>query len=101
MADAKTPRSKSGAKKPSGPKATKAVAAGTRDAASSATAKDTARRTKKMPAPPSYEDVADLAYQKFEQHGYQHGRDVDDWVEAERELMATQAGGGKPSKPKR
>ena len=30
--------------------------------------------------------VAQLAYRRYESRGYGHGRDVDDWLEAEREL---------------
>lgn len=30
--------------------------------------------------------VAELAYRKFEARGYEHGHDVEDWLDAEREL---------------
>ncbi len=35
---------------------------------------------------PSPEQIAEAAYQRYLQRGGQHGRDFDDWVEAEREL---------------
>ena len=34
--------------------------------------------------------VAALAYRRYEQRGYEHGRDMDDWLEAERELREGQ-----------
>ena len=30
-------------------------------------------------------DVAQRAYRRFEERGYQHGHDVDDWLQAERD----------------
>jgi hypothetical protein len=39
-------------------------------------------------AAPSYEEIAEAAYQRYLSRGGQHGRDFDDWVEAERELRA-------------
>jgi Protein of unknown function (DUF2934) len=35
-----------------------------------------------------YEDVARQAYELFLSRGGQHGRDVDDWLEAERQLRS-------------
>ena len=35
---------------------------------------------------PSYEQIAEAAYQRYLRRGGEHGRDFDDWVEAEREL---------------
>lgn len=35
---------------------------------------------------PSYEEIAEAAYQRYLRRGGEHGRDFDDWVEAEREL---------------
>jgi hypothetical protein len=37
------------------------------------------------------EDVAVRAYQLFLSRGGEHGRDVDDWLEAERELKSNAA----------
>jgi hypothetical protein len=37
---------------------------------------------------PSYEEIAEAAYLRYLQRGGNHGRDFDDWVEAERELRA-------------
>lgn len=31
-----------------------------------------------------HEEIAQLAYELFEKNGCQHGRDLDDWCEAER-----------------
>ena len=31
-------------------------------------------------------EIARRAYRRFEERGYEHGRDMDDWLEAEREL---------------
>ncbi len=33
----------------------------------------------------SYDSIAQRAYRRFEQRGGEHGRDVEDWLEAERE----------------
>ena len=35
---------------------------------------------------PSYEQIAEAAYQRYLSRGGQHGSDFDDWLEAEREL---------------
>jgi hypothetical protein len=35
------------------------------------------------------ESVAQRAYRRFEERGGEHGRDLDDWLEAERELGRT------------
>lgn len=32
----------------------------------------------------AYEEIARVAYELFEQRGYTHGNDQDDWFEAER-----------------
>jgi hypothetical protein len=37
--------------------------------------------------------VARRAYQRFEERGYEHGRDMDDWLEAERELRRGEQAG--------
>ena len=37
--------------------------------------------------------VARRAYQRFEERGYEHGRDMDDWLEAERELRSGEQAG--------
>jgi hypothetical protein len=48
------------------------------------------RRTDRLPAAPkpatSSEDVARRAYELFLSRGAEHGRDIDDWLQAEREL---------------
>jgi hypothetical protein len=35
-----------------------------------------------------YEDVSRRAYELFLSRGAQHGRDLDDWLEAERQLRS-------------
>lgn len=35
---------------------------------------------------PSYDDIARAAYERYLSRGGDHGRDFDDWLEAEREL---------------
>ena len=42
-------------------------------------------------AAPSHQDIAERAYQRHRQHGEWHGRDLDDWLEAERELLDERA----------
>ena len=37
---------------------------------------------------PSHDDVAARAYELFEERGRIHGRDLDDWLQAENELVA-------------
>lgn len=44
--------------------------------------KDTVGRSR-----PSRDEIADRAYQRYEERGRQDGRDVDDWLASERELM--------------
>jgi hypothetical protein len=38
--------------------------------------------------PPQHQEIALLAYDYFVQRGYVHGLDLDDWLQAERELLA-------------
>ena len=35
---------------------------------------------------PSHEEIAARAYERFEEHGADNGHDLDDWLQAEREL---------------
>jgi len=44
--------------------------------------------------PPTPEQIAEEAYAIYQSRGGQHGRDVDDWVEAERRLRQKMRGGG-------
>ena len=37
---------------------------------------------------PSYDEIAEEAYQRYLRRGGQHGQDFDDWLEAERALKA-------------
>jgi hypothetical protein len=37
-------------------------------------------------AAPSYDQIAEAAYHRYLRRGAEHGRDFEDWVEAEREL---------------
>jgi hypothetical protein len=40
------------------------------------------------PHDPTYDEIAEAAYQRYLQRGGSDGRDFDDWLEAERELKA-------------
>jgi hypothetical protein len=35
------------------------------------------------------ERIARRAYERFEERGREHGRDLEDWLEAERELLGS------------
>jgi Protein of unknown function (DUF2934) len=37
---------------------------------------------------PSHNEIAEAAYQRYLSRGGAHGQDIDDWMEAERELRA-------------
>ena len=39
-----------------------------------------------MPYSPSYDEIAEAAYQRYLSRGGHHGQDFDDWLEAERAL---------------
>jgi hypothetical protein len=41
---------------------------------------------------PSPDEIAQAAYQLYLSRGGTHGRDFDDWIEAERELVGRKAG---------
>jgi hypothetical protein len=45
----------------------------------------------------TYEDIARRAYDLFVSRGGQHGRDMDDWLEAERQLTGD---GTQPRRPR-
>lgn len=49
-------------------------------ASTGAAAHDEARRS------PTYDEIAEAAYRRYLSRGGEHGRDFDDWLEAEREL---------------
>ena len=38
------------------------------------------------PAEPTFDQIAEEAYQRYLRRGGQHGQDFDDWLEAERAL---------------
>ena len=44
-----------------------------------------------MPAAPTSDDVARRAFELFCQRGHQHGYDVQDWLQAEREVRGAAA----------
>jgi hypothetical protein len=54
---------------------------GTVDAASDMSMSDS-------PDDPTYDEIAEAAYQRYLQRGGADGRDFDDWLEAERELKS-------------
>ena len=39
---------------------------------------------------PAQSDIAHRAFHRFEKRGHEHGGDVDDWLDAERELQQEQ-----------
>ena len=43
-----------------------------------------------MPTNVRHEDVERRAYELFDQRGREQGRDWDDWLQAERELLAAE-----------
>lgn len=101
MSDMKTSSRKRNSKTPAGSKTKKTVESGGDKAGNDVPENAITESPEAMAPVLSSEDIADLAYQTFEAHGHQHGRDLDDWVEAERELLATHASGGKRSTEKR
>ena len=65
--------------------AKKATAKKTTKKAPTATKRPTnGARAKK--ASPTQEDIARRAYELFIQRGYEHGHDMEDWLQAERDL---------------
>lgn len=46
----------------------------------------TARSADPQEKAPTYDEIAEAAYQRYLSRGGGHGRDFDDWVEAERDL---------------
>lgn len=97
MAESKTPSRQKSSKTAAGSRAKKGVESRADKAENAVTEKASGRSVEAMAPAPMYADIANLAYQKFEAHGHQHGRDLEDWVEAERELLATRAAGDKRS----
>jgi hypothetical protein len=47
---------------------------------------ETSDATDSFETAPGAESVAMHAYRRFEERGREHGRDLDDWLEAERQL---------------
>jgi hypothetical protein len=47
-----------------------------------------ARVSSSMPAAPRVEEVRRRAFELFMERGGRHGHDVEDWLRAEKELMA-------------
>ena len=45
------------------------------------------RRDRRATSVPSENDIARRAYELFVERGGQHGRDLDDWLSAKRELL--------------
>jgi hypothetical protein len=41
---------------------------------------------------PTYEEIAAAAYERYLSRGGSHGRDLEDWLEAERDLGAERTG---------
>lgn len=64
-------------------KSTEPGARTTRRRAAGAAAHDEARRS------PTHDEIAEAAYRRYLSRGGEHGRDFDDWLQAERELRDT------------
>ena len=54
-----------------------------------ATAADRAPKAQAQPATVTNSDIARRAYDLYLGRGCEHGHDVDDWMQAERELRAS------------
>jgi DUF2934 family protein len=50
--------------------------------------KTTAPKISRAKKAPAYHEIARRAFELFCAGGYQHGRDVEDWLTAERELAS-------------
>jgi hypothetical protein len=48
---------------------------------------------------PEHRDIANRAYRLWERRGHGHGHDLDDWLQAERELRATEMAKSEAVKP--
>ena len=46
----------------------------------------TVRKSSTKPLTPPVNEIAALAYHKYQERGCVHGGDLDDWLNAEREL---------------
>jgi hypothetical protein len=51
------------------------------------TTQPTRSRRRRAPGLPAESDIAKRAYQLFIERGGEHGRDMDDWLSAQRELL--------------
>jgi hypothetical protein len=58
------------------------------DAVDSAADRSSASRPSTNGFDPSFDEIAEAAYQRYLSRGGDHGRDFDDWVEAERDLRS-------------
>ena len=54
-----------------------------------ATADDRVSESRIQPATVTHDDVASRAYDIYVERGWEDGHDVDDWLQAERELLVT------------
>ena len=52
------------------------------------TARPSPDRRRRAPKLPTENDIAQRAYQLFVERGGEHGRDLDDWLLAKRELLS-------------
>ena len=63
-----------------------ASAATTSEEVQLAVANDSSERIRDSADSPSYDEIAEAAYQRYQRRGGSHGGDLDDWVAAEQEL---------------
>ena len=54
------------------------------------TTADPLRSTAQVEPEPPHSDIARRAFQRSEERGHEHGNDVGDWLDAERELRQQQ-----------
>ena len=69
-----------------GPATAPALTAVPRPRVRSAKPKTTAQSAVSTSSPSYHEEIAEAAYLRFLSRGGGHGSDVDDWIEAEREV---------------
>ncbi|MDE3199873.1 MAG: DUF2934 domain-containing protein [Acidobacteriota bacterium] len=78
-------------KKPTTPRKPRATASAATPAAPKKTAapkkKTATRKAKVVSISVTHEQIAALAHRYFEERGYAHGHDADDWLRAEAELL--------------
>jgi hypothetical protein len=60
----------------------------TQESVTADAAADMSSSTQSVNGEPSYDEIAEAAYERYLQRGGTDGQDFDDWLEAERELKS-------------